>query len=134
MSPKALKDHKSFDRKISVNEDLIHFSNNGQNNIKSYITSMLHSDSVKLVPAYATEQERLNAEKVGNMTKAEITIKILEPINILDDEDMQQFYEERFQKNLKKKGKDSYINFYYEVLEIISNTNNDTEEALEDDK
>ena len=75
---------------------------------------MLHSDSVKLVPLYATEQERLNAEKLENMTKAEITIKILEAINI--------------------KGKDSYINFCYEVLEIISNTNNDTEEALEDDK
>ena len=134
MSRKSLKDNKSLDGKILLNEDLVQFSNNAENNIKSYITSILHSESVKLVPVYVTEQERLDAEKVENMTKAEITIKILEAINILDDEDMQQFYEERFQKNLKKKGKDSYINFYYEVLEIISNTNNDTEEALEDDK
>ena len=43
-----------------------------------------------------TEQESLNAEKLENMTKAEITIKILKANNILDDEDMQQFYEEHF--------------------------------------
>ena len=72
--------------------------------------------------------------KVENMTKAEITIKILEATNILDDEDMQLFHEERFQKNIKNKNKDSYINFYYEVLEIISNTNDDTEKVQEDDK
>ena len=134
MSPKALKDYKSLYGKISLNEDLVHFSNSAQNNIKSYVTSMLHNDSVKLVPVYVTEQERLNAEKVENMTKSEITIKILEAINIPDDEEMQQFYEERFQKNVKNKNKDSYINFYYEGLEIISNTNNDKEEAQEDDK
>ena len=68
-----------------------------------------HSDSVKLVP------EWLDAEKVGNMTEADITIKILETVNIFDDKDMQQFHEEHFQKNIKNKNKDSYINFYYEV-------------------
>ena len=51
MSPKALKHHKSLDRKISLNEDLVPSSNSAQNNIKSYITSMLHSDFVKL-PVY----------------------------------------------------------------------------------
>ena len=134
MSRKSLKDNKSLDGKILLNEDLVQFSNNAENNIKSYITSMLHSESVKLVPVYVTEQERLDAEKVENMTKAEITIKILEATNILDDEDMQLFHEERFQKNIKNKNKDSYINFYYEVLEIISNTNDDTEKVQEDDK
>ena len=134
MSRKSLKDNKSLDGKILLNEDLVQFSNNAENNIKSYITSILHSESVKLVPVYVTEQERLDAEKVENMTKAEITIKILEATNILDDEDMQLFHEERFQKNIKNKNKDSYINFYYEVLEIISNTNDDTEKVQEDDK
>ena len=134
MSRKSLKDNKSLDGKILLNEDLVQFSNNAENNIKSYITSMLHSESVKLVPVYVTEQERLDAEKVENMTKAEITIKILEATNILDDEDMQLFHEERFQKNIKNKNKDIYINFYYEVLEIISNTNDDTEKVQEDDK
>ena len=103
MSPKALKDDKSLDGKISLNEDLVHFSDYAQNNIKSYVMSMLHSDSVKFVPVYVAVQQRLDAEKVENMTKAEITIKILEAINILDDKDMQQFHEERFQKNLKNK-------------------------------
>ena len=134
MSRKSLKDNKSLDGKILLNEDLVQFSNNAENNIKSYITSILHSESVKLVPVYVTEQERLDAEKAENMTKAEITIKILEATNILDDEDMQLFHEERFQKNIKNKNKDSYINFYYEVLEIISNTNDDTEKVQEDDK
>ena len=134
MSRKSLKDNKSLDGKILLNEDLVQFSNNAENNIKSYITSILQSESVKLVPVYVTEQERLDAEKAENMTKAEITIKILEATNILDDEDMQLFHEERFQKNIKNKNKDSYINFYYEVLEIISNTNDDTEKVQEDDK
>ena len=102
MSPQAPKDHKLLDEKTLLNEDLVHFNNNAQNNIKSYITSMLHNDSVKLVPVYVTEQALLKAEKVENMTKAEIAIKILKAINVLDDEDMQQFHEECFQKSIKK--------------------------------
>ena len=43
--------------------------------------------------------------EVENMTEAEITIKILETINILDDKDMQQFHEEHFQKNIKNKNR-----------------------------
>ena len=43
--------------------------------------------------------------EVENVTEAEITIKILETINILDDKDMQQFHEEHFQKNIKNKNR-----------------------------
>ena len=66
---------------------------------------MLHSDSVKLVPVICDWTRVDRCREVENVTEAEITIKILETINILDDKDMQQFHEEHFQKNIKNKNR-----------------------------
>lgn len=65
-------------------------------------------------------QWKMKKHKIENLTKKEIAIKFFDLIDELCIE-KRKLYEERFNKNIKKKKKEDYVLFYYEVQEILSN-------------
>ena len=81
---------------------------------------------MKLVPVYVTQMEQMEAEKIENKSVPELTLLIFQKIDALPIE-KQQMQEEIFEKTIKNKKKDKYIQFFYELCELLENESEESD-------
>jgi len=85
----------------------------------------------KLTPIFVSEEQKAEFEKIENCTKKEIENKILDIMRDFDEQ-QQNLYYEYFQKEVKNKTKEKFVNFY-QVLEDVYNNNIGDNCDVEDD-
>ena len=126
--PFTKEQHVSMDGKNILHQDLVNFSTTSQENLSQYIQVRLKGErDFKVQPIYVTLEEYEDANKVENLTKEQLKVKIFELIENIHSEDA-LFHEESFQKSIKNGSKQKYIDFFYELCEV-----QDDEEELPQD-
>lgn len=123
-NPMELQIHMDIEKKVNLSDDLLNLQSIATENLKKYIEGKSKGNQVKLTQVYVTANEKLENEKVENKTIEEIKVLIFEQISEMTSE-QQSLHEEIFVKNVKNKLKQSYINYYYELVEGV----NQSEEA-----
>lgn len=117
VNPKKSEVHESIDRKHNLSEDLLELDNIAEKNVSLFINGKKIKEAVKLVPAYVTEDEKVQAEKIENKTIAELQVFIFQKIKNLSIE-RQELQEEIYQKTVRNKNKAKYVKFYYILCEL----------------
>ena len=119
--PKVEKTHLTIDGK-KLHSDLLTFTTTAKENIVTYVTGIINNeDDIKLKAVYVTEEEFLNANKVENLSKNEITFKIFEIMEYFSETD-RKIYEDMYKKNVKNKKKEIHVTFYYELRDAFEST------------
>lgn len=118
LSPKNERNHVCVNGSISLSEDLSNFTNIARQNKNVYLKSILEKEEdVKLKPVCVTEQEFENTQLLENHTIKEITVKIMQKFEEMEDVDKVNLLEEYFNKSVKGKNKNCYIDFYISLHE-----------------
>ncbi|MCG7876860.1 MAG: hypothetical protein N0C90_11075 [Candidatus Thiodiazotropha endolucinida] len=113
--------HVSLDRK-KMDHELVNMNTLAITNKDKYGQEIRRANSyvtVKLQPVFVTKEEREKFCKIENKTKDEIETEILSVLLVsLErvDDGMAEQYREYYHTNVKRKRKQIYIDFYYEVL------------------
>ena len=113
-SPKVSKPHISINSKEQLSDNLVNFSELSQANIESYVKSACKGESPNISKVYVITAEEAEAQRIENLTNKEIALRTFDIISELSIEN-KKLYEERFNKNIKKKKKEDYVTFYYEI-------------------
>lgn len=136
MQSETEKQHVSLDGKTKMSEDLVDYSLHAINNINSYVKARVSNTDIEIKPIYVTEEEKVQANSISNMTVKEIKVKIFQVLELLGNE-TSKVLEEDYRKNVRNKKKEAYVEFYYKLLEhlddesIPAETETETE-SLED--
>ena len=117
-SPMESKPFMDIEKKIPLSGDILNLKNIAKDNFDRYVEAKSKGETVKLKLVFATEQEKIESEKVENKTKEEIKVLIFEKISELNAE-QQSLHQEIYTKNIKNKKKQSFINYYNELCEVI---------------
>ena len=129
-SPSQKNKHVAIDGK-ELSEKLEHFTTLAEENVEQYISARFSGEDFKIKPIPVTKEEELEQNNVMNLTKEEITRKIFEAFDLMADGDA-SLQEEIFHKKIKNFSKTNYIDFYYNLLEIIESYKfEDTNEDIE---
>lgn len=96
MNPKESQIHQSIDWKNKLSDDLLVIDKIPERNLSIFVNGKKINEAMKIVPAYVTRDEKLEAEKIENKTIAELQVFIFQKIKILAIE-KQELHEEIYQ-------------------------------------
>ena len=104
--------------KLPLNPQLVYFYEIACQNLACYVESANSADkSYKHNMVYVTEKELEELTKVENWTKDEIKKEIFLILESFAD-DQRELYEEYFHKEVKRKTKSFYVDFYYRLADM----------------
>ena len=107
---------------VILNLDLANFSFSASDNFVSYVNKITQGEVYQHKPIYVTEEEKNHYLKIETLTKHEIKSKILKMLDSLDD-GKRMLKGEYFSREIKKKSKGSYIDYFYYLNDIRENEN-----------
>ena len=110
--------HSSMNLKMKMSEDLIKLPSIAVENITNYIKAKIAGKTVKLTPVFVTREEEEEFCSIQNKTKDEIKVLIYKLIETLDKESA-KLQCEVFEKTVKRKKKEDYIEFFQSLIEQI---------------
>ena len=108
--------HSSMDLKMKMCEDLIKLPSIAVENTTNYIKAKIVGETVKLTPVFVTQEEEEEFCSIQNKTKDEIKVLIYKLIETLDRESA-KLQCEIFEKTVKRKRKEDYIEFLQSLIE-----------------
>ena len=116
-NPLVAAEHKSLngDR---LDDRLIYFTDIVTKNFSKFIHSKLEKVDFTPEKIYVTKVER-EEENISNLTKKNIEDKIYELSSQLESSAL---YIELYEKDVKNKAKSYYVDYYYQLLEILDST------------
>ena len=120
LNPLETNEHKSMDGKNTLSEDLIKLPSIAISNAKEYINAKINGASIKLTPVFVTQEDEEEYCSLQNKTKDEIKTLIYRVIETFD-KDTSKFQYEIFDKTVKRKKKEDYIEFFLSLAEQIEN-------------
>ena len=112
MNAKEPQIHQSIDNKNKLSDDLLVIDQIAERNLSTFINGKEINEAIKLVPAYVTRDEKMEAEKIETKTIAELQLLIFQKIKVLSNE-KQELHEEIYQKTVRNKNKEKYICLLY---------------------
>ena len=104
--------HTSLGGKNVLHQDLVHFNSFSIKELEQYIESKFNGSDVSLKPIDVTPNDFEEGNKVDNLTKEQLKVKMFETIEQMISQDA-ILQEEIFPKLVKNCSKQSYIDFYY---------------------
>ena len=118
-SPKLSREHTNLDGTITLYEDLVNFSEIASGNIACYVDAAVNQkEGIKIKAVPITEEDYNESNKIESLGKDEIKVKIFEVIDKFDSENA-SLQEDIFRKKVHDKNKLKYIQFYYELYELL---------------
>ena len=116
MSPLSSNIHTSVDKRTKLSDELSEFTNTAIANKNEYFQALLKKESSSpLRPVCITQQEVDSKNLISNKTKSEILKEIMKQLDLMSDKENSKLLEEYFNKSVKSKNKDAYIEFYYTI-------------------
>ena len=128
LNSKIKNQHVSIDGKKIMSEELVGFATIATSNTKIYIEAKMNKSTPNISPVYVTQEEYEEANSIENSTIAELKVLIYKMIDTLDKEaaiSQQKIYD----KTVKNKRKEKYIEFYYTLCELVDTENIDNSES-----
>ena len=122
LNPKIKNQHVSIAGKKTMSDELIRFASLAVNNINEYIEAKINKTSDTLTPVYVTKEEYEEANSIENSTIGDLrimTFKIIDTLN-KDDPSIQQ---EIYNKSVKGKRKEKYVEYFYTLCELAEIAN-----------
>ena len=115
---KQCKAHYSLDGKKALAQGLVHFTTIAENNIKQYINERALENDITIKPIYITHEEAEQETSLLNVTTNEPKVKIFQTLKMLDAE-TSKMMEEVYNRSVKNRKKENYIEFYYKLCDIL---------------
>ena len=107
-----------MDGKKALAQDLVHFKTLAENNIKQYINERALEKDITIKPIYITHEEAEQETSLLNVTTNELKVKIFQTLKMLDAE-TSKMMEEAYNRSVKNRKKENYIEFYYRLCDIL---------------
>ena len=107
-----------MDGKKALAQDLVHFTTLAENNIKQYINGRTLEKDITIKPIYNTHEEAEQETSLLNVTTNELKGKIFQTLKMLDAE-TSKMMEEAYNRSVKNRKKENYIEFYYKLCDIL---------------
>ena len=107
-----------MDGKKALAQDLVHFTTLAENNIKQYINGRALEKDITIKPIYNTHEEAEQETSLLNVTTNELKGKIFQTLKMLDAE-TSKMMEEAYNRSVKNRKKENYIEFYYKLCDIL---------------
>ena len=107
-----------MDGKKALAQDLVHFKTLAENNIKQYINERALEKDITIKPIYITHEEAEQETSLLNVTTNELKVKIFQTLKMLDAE-TSRMMEEAYNRSVKNRKKENYIEFYYRLCDIL---------------
>ena len=107
-----------MDGKNALAQDLVHFTPLAENNMKQYVNERALKKDITIKPVYVTHEEAEQETSLPNVTTNELKVKIFQTLEILDAE-TSKMMEEAHNRNVKKKKKENYVEFYYKLCDTL---------------
>ena len=107
-----------MDGKKALAQDLVHFTTLAENNIKQYINRRALEKDITIKPIYNTHEEAEQETSLLNVTTNELKGKIFQTLKMLDAE-TSKMMEEAYNRCVKNRKKENYIEFYYKLCDIL---------------
>ena len=126
LDPYTKRAHVSIDKNVEMSEDLINFPEIAMENATKFIEAKLNDEAPKLVPVFVTEKEKEEYCSLYNKTIKQITTIILNLIENLDDAKA-KLQREIFEKTVKRKKKEKYIEFLFKLHDEIDSLDGEIE-------
>ena len=106
--------HTDLTKTIKLSDQLVNIVDIGQKNLASYTPMILKGMAYKMNIVFTTEQEKTESEKIENLSIKDITQKILLELENREDKQLQT---EVYNKDVRGKVKQNYVNFYNSLME-----------------
>ena len=116
--PKEESEHVSLES-VALSEELVDFTwKLRENMVKSLKARFEGKGEVKNKSIYVTKIKEEEQKNIENWTKKEITKKIFETLQQMDDNNS-RLQEEVFNKTVKSKSKEKYIEFFHKIQDSV---------------
>ena len=109
--------HTNITKSIKLSSNLINFTKIAGEDRQNYICKISKNETYKLNIIYSTEEEKIESEKIENLTIIEIREKIIEMIDGFQNKDLLQYI---YKKEVPGKTKAVHIDFYNTLSEIVA--------------
>ena len=110
-----------------LSNDLVDVKYQANENYKNYKEHFLENDTsyeAKIKsPIFVTEQERIEFNKIDNKKKSEVHEILLQMIETIQNKDVKKAKQNYLQSNEKKFKHKQFVDFYYEVKDVIDEEN-----------
>ena len=129
--PMLTKKHMSIDGKTTLYENLVNYSELSRQNLKSYIDGLNEGNTAtKLDFVYVTDEDFTEVNKLENLSKTDLKVKIFQALSELETNN-QMLLEERYRNFVSKKSKVQHIIFYNEICDLITQKDYDEDDDNE---
>ena len=116
------KQHVSIDDKKTMSDELISFDSIAVNNITKYTEAKINKTAVTTTPVYVTKEEYEEANSIENSAIGDLKIMIFKIIDTLNKDDA-SIQQEIYNKSVKGKKKEKYIEYFYSLDELAETVN-----------
>ena len=118
LDPFDQKIHVSIDGQTTLSDELVNFPTKAIQNTEIYIKSKLDDNPLHITPVFATQADLDNHCSLKNKTIKEIDTFICTLINKLDEQSA-KLQTEVFEKTVKNKKKEKYLEFVYKLYDQV---------------
>ena len=117
--------HTDITKSIKLPYDLVNFTKIAGEKGQNYIPKISKNETYNMNIIYSTEEEKIESEKIENLTFAEIREKIIEMIDGFPNKDLWQYI---YKKEVAGKTKAIHIDFYNTLSEIVATTDKEDDD------
>ena len=107
-----------MDGKNALAQDLVHVTTLAENNIKQHVNERALKKDITFKPAYVTHKEAEQETSPFIVATNELKVKIFQTMEMLDAE-TSKMMEEAYNRNVKNRKKENYIEFYYKLCDVL---------------
>ena len=107
-----------MDGKNALAQDLVHFATLAENNIKQHVNERALKKDITIKPVYVTHKDSEQETSLLIVATNELKVKIFQTMEMLDAE-TSKMMEEAYNRNVKNRKKENYIEFYYKLCDVL---------------
>ena len=123
LNPKIKDQHVSIDGKKTMSDELVSFASIAVKNINEYMEAKINKAAVTMTPVYVTKEKyEATANSIENSTIADLKIMIFKIIDTLNKDDA-SIQQEIYNKSIKGKKKEKYVEYFYSLCELAEIAN-----------
>ena len=105
-----------------MSDELISFASIAVKNINECIEAKINKTAVTMIPVYVTKEEYEEANSIEYSTIADLKIMIFKIIDTLNKDDA-SIQQEIYNKSIKGKKKEKYVEYFYSLCELAETAN-----------